>query len=134
MLCCYYLFLDVFSKADSDTMPLFRANIDYKIKLLSSSNLEDLRYTVLQKLSTEKLETTQKYITENLSKGFIKPSNALQAAPILFAIKGDGSLRFYVDYQKLNAISKRDQYPLLLINKTLACIAKAKVFTKIDIR
>jgi len=133
VLYCYHLLLDMFSKADSDAMPPFRANVDHKIELLPGSNPEDLGYTALWKLSTEELETARKYITENLSKGFIEPSNAPWAAPILFAIKGDGSLRFCVDYRKLNAISKRDQYLLLLIDETLACIAKAKVFTKIDI-
>jgi len=39
-----------------------------------------------------------------------------------------------VDYRKLNAITRKDRYPLPLIEETLARIAKAKYFTKIDIR
>jgi len=39
-----------------------------------------------------------------------------------------------VDYRKLNAVTRRDRDPLLLIEETLARIAKAKYFTKIDIR
>jgi transposase InsO family protein len=131
---CYHDFLDVFSKAESDTLPPFRPNVDHKIELLPGSNPEDLGYTGLWKLSAEELEAARKYITENLAKGFIEPSNAPWAAPILFALKGDGSLRFCVDYRKLNAMTKKDQYPLPLIDETLARIAQARVFTKIDIR
>ena len=130
----YHDFLDVFSKADSDELPPFRPSVDHKIELLPDAQPEDLGYTGLWKLSTEELEAARKYITDNLQKGFIEPSGAPWAAPILFAVKGDGSLRFCVDYRKLNAMTKKDQYPLPLIDETLARVAHAKVFTKIDIR
>jgi hypothetical protein len=42
-------------------------------------------------------------------------------------------LRFYVDYQALNAITKKDRYPLPLIHETLQRISKAKWFTKFDV-
>ena len=35
-------------------------------------------------------------------------------------------LRFYVNYRELNAITQRDKYSLLLINKTLRIIANIK--------
>jgi hypothetical protein len=130
---CYHHLLDQFSKVDSDAMPPFRANVDHKIELLPGANPEDLGYTGLWKLSTEEFDIARQYITENLQKGFIEPSGAPWAPPILFALK-DGSLRFCVDYRKLNAMTKKDQYPLPLIDETLARIAKAKIFTKIDIR
>ena len=60
-------------------------------------------------------------------------SKAPFALPVLFARKSDGSLRFYMDYQKLNALTKKNQYPLLLIDETLARLSKAKIFTKLDI-
>ena len=73
-------------------------------------------------------------MVDNLYKGFIEASNAPFASPVLFVKKPDGSLRFCVDYRKLNAITKRDQHPLPLIDETLARVAKAVVFTKLDIR
>jgi hypothetical protein len=42
------------------------------------------------------------------------------AAPILFAQKANGGLRFYVDYRKLNAMTHKDRYPLPLLDETLA--------------
>ena len=47
--------------------------------------------------------------------------------------KPRGEIRFCVDYKKLNAITKKDHYPIPLIEETLAQIEGAKYFTKIDI-
>jgi hypothetical protein len=80
------------------------------------------------------LEATKKYLLENLDKGFITPSQLLFAAPVLFVRKSNGSLRFYIDYRKLNQITYKDRYPLPLINETLARISRAKIFIKLDIR
>jgi hypothetical protein len=71
---------------------------------------------------------------KNLQKGFIKHSSAPFASPILFVKKPSGGLRFYINYQRLNNITKKDRYPLPLLDETLARIGKAKVFTKLDIR
>jgi len=43
-------------------------------------------------------------------------------------------LRFCVDFCKLNNLTRKDRYPLPLIDETLARLAKAKVYTKLDIR
>jgi hypothetical protein len=48
--------------------------------------------------------------------------------------KHDGALCLCVDYWKLNAITKKDQYLLLLIDELLEQLSKAKIFTKIDIQ
>ncbi len=53
---------------------------------------------------------------------------------MLFVKKPSSGLRFCVDYRKLNQLTKKDYYPLPLINKTLARLNKAKVYTKLDIR
>ena len=130
----YHEFQDVFSKVQSDTLPPFRPTIDHKIQLTEGAQPEDLEYSPMYKLSLEELEACKRYIEENLHKGFIEASQAPWAAPILFVRKHDGGLRFCVDYRKLNAITRKDRYPLPLIEETLARIAKAKYFTKIDIR
>jgi hypothetical protein len=74
------------------------------------------------------------YLYNNLRKGFIIESKVPFASPVLFVRKSDGSLRFCVDYYKLNALTKKNQYPLPLINETLVQLSKAKIFTKLDIQ
>jgi hypothetical protein len=71
-------------------------------------------------MSAEELEVVKKYLIKNLDKGFIKSSQAPFVALVLFVKKLDGSLRFCIDYQKLNLLTKKDRYLLPLIDKTLA--------------
>jgi hypothetical protein len=72
-------------------------------------------------------------LLENLHKGFIVLNSSSFASPVLFVAKPNSSLRFCVDYRKLNSLTKKDQHLLPLINKTLAWIANAKIFTKLNI-
>ncbi|SLM35328.1 retrotransposon nucleocapsid protein [Lasallia pustulata] len=80
-----------------------------------------------------KLPQSQEYLDENLKKGFISPSHAPYASPVLFAVKPNGSLRVCVDYRKLNAITKRNRYPIPLIEETLAKVTGCKYLTKLDV-
>jgi hypothetical protein len=119
-----------FSKAASDTLAPHRP-YDHRIELEAENTLG---YSPLRQHSIEELLAAKKYIEENLHKGFIEPSQAPFASPILFVRKADGSLRFCIDYRKLNALTRKDRYPLPLIDETLARLGKAKIFTKLDIR
>ena len=65
----------------------------------------------------------RKTITELLDKGFIKASNSLITALIIFVKKPNGGLRLCVDYRRLNGVSRKDRYPLPLISETLRAIA-----------
>ncbi len=48
--------------------------------------------------------------------------------------KSRGGIRFYIDYKRLNAITKKDCYPIPLIEEILAQFEGTKYFTKINIR
>ena len=129
----YHEFLDQFSKAESDKLAPHRS-YDHDIELLPGKTPEEIGHSPLYRLGTEELEACREYIRDNLHKGFIEPSVAPWASPILMARKSDGGLRFCVDFRKLNSLTKKDRYPLPLIDETLARISKAKYFTKLDIR
>ena len=103
--------MDFFLKKASDKLPPNR-KFDHRITLLEDP---DTKYSPLYKMSTPELEEVRRYILKNIDKGFIILSNSPFASLILFIKKKDGSLRFYVDYRRLNVISKKDKYPLPLI-------------------
>ena len=130
----YEEYSDVFSKAASDEMPPHRPN-DYRIHLEDGTNPEQIiGHSPLYKQSREELEAAREYVIDNLSKGFIGPSAAPYASPILMARKPGGGLRFCVDYRKLNLITRKDRYPIPLVDELMGRLSDAKVYTKLDIR
>ena len=72
-------------------------------------------------------------LTELLDKNFIRVSSSPASAPVLFAKKPGGGLRFCVDYRALNELTRKDRYPIPLIQETLNALTKAKWFTKLDV-
>jgi hypothetical protein len=72
---------------------------------------------------------------ELLKKGFIRPSKSEWGCPALFVKKKkEGTLRMCVDYRPLNAVTIKNKYPLPHIDVLFDQLAKAKVFSKIDLR
>ncbi len=84
-------------------------------------------------MSFYKLQKVKKYLNENLFKEFITFSKASYFSPVLFALKANEDLWFCVDYQKLNAIIKRNRYSLSLINEIINKIVDCKHLTRLNI-
>jgi len=66
--------------------------------------------------------------------GVYYQSSSPFAAPVLFAMKCDGGLRFCIDYRDVNSKTIKNRYPLPMINKMLNLFGNAKVYTKLDMR
>lgn len=91
-------------------------------------------YGPLYEMSREELLVLRKTLTDLLSKGWVRASSSPASAPVLFARKPGGGLRFCVDYRGLNAITKKDRYPLPLVRETLRNLSTARFLTKLDVR
>ena len=68
-----------------------------------------------------------------LDKGVIRPSTLSCGSPIVLVPKKDGSIRFCVDYRKLNAITVKDSYALPRIDDALASLSGNKYFSSLDL-
>ena len=75
----------------------------------------------------------QQEIDALLDGGLIVPSNSPWSSLLLLINKKDGSNLVVIDYWKLNAISKKDRYPLPRIDDTLEKLSGAKFFLAMDL-
>jgi Reverse transcriptase (RNA-dependent DNA polymerase) len=85
-------------------------------------------------LTPEEQVELDKFLKENLDKGYIKPSQSPMASPFFFVKKKDGKLRPCQDYRYLNDWTVKNAYSLPLISKIMDKIKGAKFFTKFDVR
>ena len=128
----YHDFLNVFDRSKADELSPHR-ECDHKLEFIDGADKVKLSRSRIYPISGPKLKQVKKYLNEHLKKGFIVPSQAPFASPILFAEKPNGGLRFYVDYRRLNQITKRNRYPIPLIDEVLARIQGCKYMTRLDI-
>ncbi|KJZ68382.1 hypothetical protein HIM_12228 [Hirsutella minnesotensis 3608] len=131
----YHEYLSVFDRDQADQLPPHRPGCDHKIQLEKGADGKEKEppWGPLYGMSREELIVLRKTLTELLDKGFIRASSSPASAPVLFVRKPGGGLRFCVDYRGLNAITKKDRYPLPLIEETLRSLSKAKWLTKLDV-
>jgi hypothetical protein len=127
----FHEFLPLFNKIVANRLPPHRDQYDHKIVLKDGF---EPPFGPLYSLSRPELEALKEFLEENLDKHFIRQSSSSAGAPVLFAKKGDGSLRLVVDYRGLNEGTIKNRYPLPLIRETLMRLSKAQWFTKLDIR
>ena len=71
-------------------------------------------------------------IDRMLRAGVIEPATAEWACPVVFVPKKDGTMRFCVDYRRLNAVTVRDSYPLPRMDECIDSLGDATVFTTLD--
>ena len=57
-------------------------------------------------------EAEDEILNAMLETGVIEPSNSSWTSPVCLVKKKDGTFRFCIDYRRVNAVSKKDAYPI----------------------
>ncbi len=84
-------------------------------------------------LSPIHTEEQSRQIAQMLDQGLIQESASPWGFPVLFVKKPGGKLRMCIDFRALNAVTKKNGYPLPRIQECLDQIGDAKYLSKIDL-
>lgn len=98
---------------------------------------DDITHPVRQppyRVSLKEREVIQEQVRNMLEDDVIQRSTSPWAAPVVLVKKKDGTLRFCVDYRRLNKVTKKDVYPLPRIDDTLDRLRHARYFSSIDLK
>lgn len=125
----YHRYLHLFSKAASNRLPKHKP-YDHAIDLVKDAKMTRSKVYPLSPAEQKELD---KFINENLKKGYIRQSKSPFSSPFFFVHKKDATLRPVQDYRKLNDITIKNSYPLPLIPELVDRLQGAKIFTKLDV-
>jgi hypothetical protein len=121
---------DVFSEMAFDTLPQCQ-KWDHAIELECKPSPGFRK--VYPMMLTEQTEMDA-FLEEALATGRIRQSKSPLGAPVFFIKKKDGKLCFVQDYRALNAITRKNRYPLPLIDDLIHRLKGARYFTKLDVQ
>ena len=116
-------FLDVFDEEQAGRLPKSQP-WDHKIEMKEgfiSKSFKNYNLTPAEQMELDK------FLKENLDKGYIRPSQSLIASPFFFVNKKDGKLRPCQDYRYLNNWTIKNAYPLPLISEIMDKLKGAKM-------
>lgn len=112
----YQDFLDTFLRKNSDIL-LFYQKYNLNIILKEEKKHNN---TFLYIMLLEKLYIMKYYLEFYLTKRFIQASSAYYLSPVIFVKKLSRKIWLSINYQKLNIITKNNQYSIFFIEKILA--------------
>src|ERR1700679_1811351 len=123
-------FLDVFDDNKANRFP--ESNVwDHKIDIKEGFKLKSFKN---YNLTPEEQKELDKFLDENLEKGYIRPSQSPMASPFFFVKKKDGRLQPCQDYRYLNDWTVKNTYPLPLILEIMDKLKGARYFSKFNVR
>ncbi|GBG85963.1 hypothetical protein CBR_g40776 [Chara braunii] len=88
----------------------------------------------IYRMAPAELDELRRQLKERTEKGWIRPSTSPYGSPILFVPKKGGTLRMYIDYRGLNAITVKNAEPLPRIDELLDRVQGCKYYSKIDLK
>jgi len=78
-------------------------------------------------------EAEDEILDNTLATGVIEPSNSSWASPVCLFKKKDSTFRFCIDYRRVNAVTKKDSYPIPDIQDAFDNLRGSQYFATIDL-
>lgn len=80
------------------------------------------------------LKEIHRELDQMLQNGVVEPSLSPWSSPILLVKKPSGGYRFVVDFRKVNAVTKRDAYPIPYVTSILDRLRDCRYLSSLDIK
>ena len=115
--------------AAKDSAPSKANNVSHTIDTGTNKPIHVPKYRV----SHKERPIIEKHVKEMIHNKVIEPSKSPWSFPIVLVPKKDGTIRFCVDYRRLNDITKKDSYALPRIDSSLAMLSGNQFFSSLDL-
>ena len=142
--------IDTADKRRDNSVEELKADVLKHIECICSNGMEGLKATsnitrVIEltenKTFTERYRSVphnkrpefKKLLDELYANGIIVDSKSDYCSPPNVVLKSDGSIRFTVDYKKLNSMTVKDNYPLPIMDELFKDLSDAEYLSKMDL-
>jgi len=123
----------LFSDEEANKFPPTQGEGDHKIVLLDTA--PTCFNCKVYPLSQDEQEAEDKFLDENLAKGYIAPSDFPYGFSTFMVPKKDSKeKRYIIDYCPLNNVTRKDVTPLPNLKQCIENLQGMELFSKIDIR
>lgn len=109
--------------------PGYTTMVEHSITLKDSGPVHQRMYRMPERL----LPALKEELDLMLSLGVIERSQSEWSSPVVLVLKKDGSIRFCIDFRKLNAQSNFDAYPTPRLDDLIERIGTAQYITTLDL-
>ena len=100
--------------------------VQHEIKLTDDEPFKD----PYRRIPPPLFQEVKEHLTEMIETNVIRPSKSPYSLNVVIVRKKDGSIRFCVDFRKLNSKTIKDAYAILRVEDSFHILAGAKYFSK----
>ena len=86
-----------------------------------------------RRLGLEKDREVERQVAELVQRGMVEPADVAWSSSVVFVRMKDHSWQLCIDYRWLNAVTRKDAYPLPRIDDSLDALAGSMYFSTVDL-